>query len=443
MCFSAQCISISSQFSIAFSNGGQLQLLPGSPIFSDSSLPLSPSIVLLWSRLSQDIQTQCFFTDSEVLLSEFWASEGGGLVSLASKWRDPDFPHALPTLKRLFEGEEPVIKAGIILRELLKCEELAEGGHGTGATILPDSAAVEALLRNVSHHAIFAAHDSLLTQQLARATGLPSIQSIIGEFWSEFVELVPSCTAVVHNVDQVSFSETRRMYIAPSESTGDSIFESHFKTYPQAKGSQLDFEHFFVPFPNASAHRDAGDGDSMSLMQALVETGNIDIFGTVTVRAIVQYKWETFGLSLWLKEFFIYCTGLALLVVLSILDWHNLGLQLNDRKALPTAVLSALFCAVLFRSLYRETKQFIFSIPDGNGQLLQRILSSEQFKDFWNWLNLLHVALGMCAVALVWAQSEKALPVLAITSFLRWWGTLFYLQVKRIPCADILSLQNS
>ena len=173
-------------------------------------------------------------------------------------------------------------------------------------------------------------------------------------------------------------------------------------------------------------------------MQALVETDNIDIFGTVPVRAIVQYKWETFGLSLWLKEFCVYCTGLALLVALSILDWQNWVLQPDDRNAVPPAVLSALFCAVLLRSLYRETKQFLYSIPSGDGTLLQRILSSEQFQDFWNWLDLLHITLGISTVALVWAQSANALPVLAMTSFLRWWGTLFYLQVKRIPCADAL-----
>jgi hypothetical protein len=38
-------------------------------------------------------------------------------------------------------------------------------------------------------------------------------------------------------------------------------------------------------------------------------------------------------------------------------------------------------------------------------------------------------------------QSPDALPVLAITSFLRWWGSLFYLQVKGMShaiffCAD-------
>ena len=120
----------------------------------------------------------------------------------------------------------------------------------------------------------------------------------------------------------------------------------------------------------------------------------------------------------------------------------NGGLLPDDRNAVPPAVLSALFFAVLLRSLYREAKQFVYSIPDGDGTLLQRVLSSEQFQDFWNWLDLLHITLGISTVALVWAQSANALPVLAMTSFLRWWGTLFYLQVKRILCAGALQPAN-
>jgi hypothetical protein len=103
MMFLANSIAISSNFSIAISNGPHLHLLPRPHNFSvDICLPPSPSFVLHWSRLSEEHQKQCFFTDSDVLLSEFWASEGGGLFSLASKWRDPDYPHVVATLKRLF-----------------------------------------------------------------------------------------------------------------------------------------------------------------------------------------------------------------------------------------------------------------------------------------------------------------------------------------------------
>jgi len=247
------------------------------------------------------------------------------------------------------------------------------------------------------------------------------------------------------------------MYVAASQSTSEPVFESYFTKHQQSKGQLLDYEHYFVPFSHVSAHRDGvkpttacgtmsrqtgmqycmpqADGDGLSMMQALVDTENIDIFGSISVRAIVLHKWTAFGLSRWLKEFFIYSIGLALLVALSILTWQW-ALHRDDSISVPPAdiaVLSALFGAVIIRSLYRETKQFFYSIPSGNEPLLRRILSSDQFRDFWNWLDFLHIALGISVVILVWLQTPHALPVLAITSFLRWWGTLFYLQVLMYP----------
>jgi WD40 repeat protein len=440
MIFPATNIAISSIHSIAVANDCNFQLLPRPMNFSsDFWLPVSPSIVLLWSCLSEDLQRQCFCSDSQVIVSEFWASEGGGLFALASKWQDLNFPRVLPTLKRLFDGEEPVVNAGLILRELLPV---------AGSKVLPNAEVVQALIRNVSRHASFAVHDSLLTEQLTRAACIPSIQSIVDEFWTSLVELVPSCPVVVHNVNHVSFSETSRMYVAGSESTSEQVFENHFKMRPQSKGSHLNFEHFLVPYPNASAHRDgsnAGSADAtgVSLMQALVETNNIDVFGTVTVRAIVQHKWETFGFSLWIREFCIYSLGLAFLVALGILDWQNWELPPNDRDNAPPAIISVLFGVVIIRSFYRKMKEFLYSIPDGEGSLLKRILKSDQHKDFWSWLDLLHITLGMSVVALVWAQSPKALPVVAITSFLRWWGTLFFLQVNLFACVDMFMLQRT
>ena len=73
--------------------------------------------------------------------------------------------------------------------------------------------------------------------------------------------------------------------------------------------------------------------------------------------------------------------------------------------------------------------------PDGFWDFFQkddkmnRILSCDWIKDFWNWLDCLQIILGISLVVLVWTQSRNALPVLAITAFVRWWGTMFYLRV--------------
>jgi WD40 repeat protein len=423
MIFHANIFAWSSNYCIAVSRGTTLHLLSDPHNFAtDNWLPISPGLVLLWSCLPEELQKQCFCSDSQVVLSEFFASNGGGLVALAAKWheRDPYFPHALPTLKRLFKGKEPVINAGLIFRQLLP-----EKPH------LPDSETVTALLRIISNHVNFSVQDDELTKVLAHAVCVPSIRSIMDQFWTEMVELVPSNSIVVCKVDQVSFSEATRMYVAASESTQEPVFQDHFLMHAQNEGSHLNFEHFLVPFANASAHRQANGRHSKNLLQALVETDNIDIFGTTLVRAVVLFKWQAFGRSLWLREFFIYCVGLALLVGLDILTWQFWALNVDDQNNVPPdiAIISALFCVINMRHLFREIKQFICSVPDNQATLLQRIKKSDYFWEFWNWLDILHIVLGNSAVIMVWAHTPKALPVLAITSFLRWWGTLFFLQV--------------
>ena len=118
--------------------------------------------------------------------------------------------------------------------------------------------------------------------------------------------------------------------------------------------------------------------------------------------------------------------------VYCIRTWQYWSPNRDDDGFLPPndiTVISVLFCALCFRSAYKEIQQLYSSIPSGQSMLIQRIFSSEYFKDFWNWLDMLHIIIGISVVILVWMQSSKALPVLAIASFFRWWGTLFYLQV--------------
>jgi hypothetical protein len=431
MVFAADRISLSAHNSIALMSGSLLRVIPSSHNFAtDACLPVLSSIALEWIRLPQDLQNCCFISDSQVVLSEFFSTQGGELVQLASKWQDPEIGYsALSTLERLFNGQEPVVNAGLILRELLPIQ---------GSQDLPHAATIEALLTNVGRHISYAARDDMLTQQLVRAACIPSIQKIISEFWIHRVHLVPSEPIVVLNVEQVTFSERTRMYVASSEDLKEPVFEKHFQQHPQSQGHLLNFEHLFIPFPRASDHRQGSSPHSgknfskMSMMRALVEIGDIDIFGTAAMRAIVQHKWQTFGLKIWVKEFLVYSVGLALLVVLCVRTWQSWSPERNYERSelLVDGSLAALFGAVCMRSAAVETVKIACSIPQYDDfSLRRRMLSGVYLMNFWQWLHVLHIVLGICSAVLVWVRSSNALPVLAVTSFLRWWGTLFYLQV--------------
>jgi hypothetical protein len=383
------------------------------------------------------LQKQCFISDARIVLSEFFSPTGGDLVLLASKWLLPDTgPAVLSTLKRLFQGEEPVVNAGLVLRELLT--------H-SGSNDLPHTATIEALLDNVARNISHAARDDMLTRQLIRAARVPSIQSVICDFWTHKVNLVPSQPVVVLDLKHVTFSETTRMYVAPSDSMNEPVFEKYFQSYPLVKGPQLDFEHLVVPFSNASSHREGcgavltEDHGQVSMLPALVELGNIDIFGTASVRAIVQHKWQMFGLNRWVQEFLYYSIGLALLVVLCIRTWQLWSPQSVSEGdgaspvPLADAIIAALFCVICVRSAYRESAIFYYSARNvaecnGDSKVPALIWQRIRVMDFWHLLNFVHIALGISAAILVWLRSSNAVPVLAVTSFVRWWGTLFYLQ---------------
>jgi hypothetical protein len=431
MVFPADRISVSPGKQLALVSGASLRVLPCAHNFAtDAWLPVAPSLVREWIRLPHSLQKRCFISDSQVVMSEFLFPDCGHLVALASMWQDGDIgPAAVSALCRLFRGDAPVVNAGLIMSQLLQTRGLND---------LPHAAAIEALLGNVSRHIGLAIRDELLTQQLVAAASIPSIQSIVSEFWTHGVQLVRSKPVVATNVLQVTFSESTRMYVAASEATAEPVFERYFQAHPPSQGAQLDFENLLVPFPNVSSHRDGRSSTSTSrgntsTMLALVQLGNIDIFGTAAVRAIVQHKWQMFGLQRWVREFVVFNVGLALLVVLCLRTWQHWAPQRRGQHFVDFSVdvaVAALFCALCIRSAYRETVKFAYGISGGDGLLLSRIWSRAKIMDFWLWLNLSHIVLGLSSCILVWMQSPEALPVLAVASFLRWWGTLFYLQVR-------------
>jgi hypothetical protein len=52
--------------------------------------------------------------------------------------------------------------------------------------------------------------------------------------------------------------------------------------------------------------------------------------------------------------------------------------------------------------------QFIYSIPSGSDPLLRRVLSSDQFVDFWNCLDLIHIILDRSSVGAVSRRCARA-----------------------------------
>jgi hypothetical protein len=168
---------------------------------------------------------------------------------------------------------------------------------------------------------------------------------------------------------------------------------------------------------------------------------------------LVKFTCSQYQMVSWLEQFSPHFV--AIYSAIGIVIWHRL-LYFNHQHSVPSAeiaVLTLAYSAVLYRSLMRETKQFLSSVNEARKKyqffyrhknqprqfsrdnffrevkcIVKCILTCDYINDFWNWLDLLHVVLGMFAVMLIWIKSPNAMAVMATASFFRWWGCLFYLQ---------------
>ena len=177
----------------------------------------------------------------------------------------------------------------------------------------------------------------------------------------------------------------------------------------------------------------------------------------VEVHQLIKFTCSQYKLAFWLQQFLPHFV--AIFGAIGIVIWHRL-LYFNHQHSVPSAeiaILTLAFSAVLYRSLMHETKQFLSSANEARKKFqffdrhknqsrqffrasidqsidnfvreVKCILICDYINDFWNWLDLFHIVLGMFAVFLIWIKSPNAMAVMATASFFRWWGCLFYLQV--------------
>lgn len=369
-----------------------LRVLPVPDNFGlDALLPVTKSYLLEWGRQNEDVQKQCsLFSESHILAREFFQpGKMSGLVALAKNWKKskPEFTSVLSTLNRIFanatKSGEVVLNAGHILEALFENLQATEESELVKERAMLSKElprVVEFLLRNVVKHAQFIARDSAITNQLvcmasnSKTADFAFLAPAINEFWTDLVELTPSNRIAIHNVDQVKFSETARMYIAGSESMTEPLFEKFFKEYKQPSGGvSVDFEHLLLPIPDAAEiSRTAEDPccwasppekaskEKDSLLQSLLKLQNIDNFGGDAVQAIVKFKWHAYAKKLFLVQFFVYIIGLALLVAISLQTWASS----NPEHFSPafyyssTAFLSYVYFGIMFYTARREWAQF-------------------------------------------------------------------------------------
>ncbi|EGD80207.1 hypothetical protein PTSG_10886 [Salpingoeca rosetta] len=181
-------------------------------------------------------------------------------------------------------------------------------------------------------------------------------------------------------------------------------------------------EACIVPIPYAAAFLPGKE--ETSFLRALADKGKAELFGSRIVRAVVQFKWETFGQRRFLWEAAWYMLSLVLITVLTFVfnasgkDLVQLLGAADNSSAnasdISSVVIVALLAGMAFHDLVQEVRQVVAI----NNYLFY----------VWNWMDLASISLIFVVVGTYFAGWVHARAFLALAVYLRWYRLLYYLQ---------------
>eukprot|EP00049_Salpingoeca_infusionum_P007482 m.121976 g.121976 ORF g.121976 m.121976 type:complete len:2507 (+) comp13714_c0_seq1:761-8281(+) len=165
------------------------------------------------------------------------------------------------------------------------------------------------------------------------------------------------------------------------------------------------------PFPNFAS--------DPTLLNVVVEQRLTDLFDTLLLKSWLTFNWDR-AVRIFSIKF-----GFYMLLTLALTAFSVASTGVGSSPLLPLdasiktwrLIFLVLFTFVLVLETVDEARQ-IYRTP-----------RKVYVQDGWNWLDVTQIVLGFVIVTLASSNASQALaPVLAISLYLRWFGTLFYLQ---------------
>ena len=158
-----------------------------------------------------------------------------------------------------------------------------------------------------------------------------------------------------------------------------------------------------VPLKRAAAFLE----DGTSLLDRLTTKGDATLFGNLTARAVVQFKWQAFAQRKFLLEFAWYLLTLALITALTFV-FNTQGL---DVAQLLTGVgdgSSDGGSGADIASVVLLVALDLMAGMDAATKVRQSRIVAGYFKDFWNWLDMLNCALVFAVLCTYFGGWEHA-----------------------------------
>ena len=147
------------------------------------------------------------------------------------------------------------------------------------------------------------------------------------------------------------------------------------------------------------------------------------MFGNATIRAVVQHKWQTYGLKEFIGMFVWHIADLSLLMAFMLLLNHggkeheSVDQTDSNARSIVLLVLLALMMVPFARNARHEFVQ-VKHASSIVGHML----------DAWSILDVLQLGLYVGVVVLYLSGSDGLRYVLGFAVYVKWFGMLYYLQ---------------
>jgi len=228
--------------------------------------------------------------------------------------------------------------------------------------------------------------------------------------------LYPSWSRVNHGFNQrVPFPNDSSTIVEPSASWSPFSFWDKQNLGQDVKARVLS-DSVMTSFPNMSSTY-VEDGKRTSLLESIVRTQDAEFFSSILIRVIIQHKWDTYGKGLFIWRFIMYFFGLVWMVALTfLLTTPNPTIsEQGGARGIASTVVVGLMILWTLRDAYHEVRQFQHA-------------KMQYLKNIWNVLDVTQIALASSVAVTFCLGLEEVQVLLALATYLKWFGILYYLQ---------------
>eukprot|EP00049_Salpingoeca_infusionum_P012038 m.213571 g.213571 ORF g.213571 m.213571 type:complete len:2376 (-) comp15086_c0_seq1:317-7444(-) len=272
----------------------------------------------------------------------------------------------------------------------------------------------------VNHPSSLFAADDDVYGVLNEAVAEESLQSIVVSFFHDAGFEPTSHAIVMQGVEDgtIRFSQEAE-YLTRAADRKNKL--GLWQGSEQIMSGPRDFSECFVtPFSNLL---------SSNLFETSINHSISELYETEVFRAMVDFKWNTYGRRKFMRFFSVYLASLVLITIMAFLPLPSEALweTFKNTGSTPAMALS-LVCAItqVCWVVFSITHEFHQAFSGTNSATKESLIN--YMREPWNVFDLVQVLITLSAILTYCFGVFAYRPLLAVTLYLRWLGLFYFLQ---------------